>query len=143
MPEWLLLHYNVAAKPSARRVYIWRKLKHLGAILLQNAVWVLPETPRTEEHFRWLATEIHEMEGEALVWRSHLVLGLQEEVLVQRFLAQVDGDYARILKNLERRNAELSKLSRLYQQIHARDYFGSRLGRQVRDTLLAARNTAE
>ena len=38
MTDWLLLHYNVGSKSSAQRVYIWRKLKRLGAVLLQNAI---------------------------------------------------------------------------------------------------------
>jgi hypothetical protein len=54
---WLLLLYKVARQPSARRVYIWRKLKRLGALLLHDAAWVLPATPRTREQFQWLAAE--------------------------------------------------------------------------------------
>jgi len=63
MITWLLLHYRLPAQPSALRVYIWRKLKRLSAILLNDAVWVLPDTPRTAEHFQWLAAEIQEMQG--------------------------------------------------------------------------------
>src|SRR5512143_2479299 len=117
MATWLLLHYTLSAKPSARRVYIWRKLKALGAILLQNAIWVLPETAHTAEHFRWLLTEIQEMRGEASLWRSTLVLGMPESELIQLFKDQVDREYAALLKKLERKNADLAELSRMYQQI--------------------------
>jgi hypothetical protein len=47
------------------RVYIWRKLKRLGAVLFQDAVRVLPNAARTLEQFQWLAAEIVEMGGEA------------------------------------------------------------------------------
>ena len=61
--KWLLLAYKVQREPSANRVYVWRQMKQLGAIALQDAVWVLPETPRTREQFQWLAAEITELGG--------------------------------------------------------------------------------
>ena len=139
MAGWLLLHYKLSAKRSAGRVYVWRKLKRLGAVLLQDAIWVLPDTPRTAEHFRWLVTEIQEMNGEAQLWKSSLVLGLQEDRLVHRFTAQVDQEYARLMKQLKRKRPALAEVSRHYQQIRAKDYFGSELGKQVRARLLALR----
>ncbi|HEV2458330.1 MAG TPA: Chromate resistance protein ChrB, partial [Ktedonobacterales bacterium] len=74
MHQWVLLVYKVPPEPSARRVYVWRKLKRLGAILLHDAVWVLPATPATREQFQWLATEIEELAGSALVWEATLRL---------------------------------------------------------------------
>ena len=137
MANWLLLHYNVSAKPSARRVYIWRKLKRLGAVLLQNAVWVLPDTPRTAEKFQWLVTEIQDMKGNAVLWRSSLVLGIQEDALVEQFVEQVNHEYAALMKKLERKNPNLTDLSRQYQLFSAEDYFHSNLGQQVRERLIA------
>src|SRR5512141_2886656 len=139
MTHWLLLHYALAAKPSARRVYIWRKLKALGAVLLQNAIWVLPDTERTAEHFRWLVTEIQEMGGEACLWRSNLVLGIPESGLVQQFVAQVDREYGDLLKRLDRKNADFAEISRQYQQIAKEDYFQSEAGRKVQERLMALR----
>ena len=51
MQTWVLLHYKIPREPTAPRVYVWRKLKRLGAILLQDAVWVLPATPHTRNAF--------------------------------------------------------------------------------------------
>lgn len=139
MANWLLLHYTLPARPSARRVYIWRKLKALGAIVLQNAIWVLPETAHTVEHFRWLLTEIQEMNGEASLWRSSLLLGMPESSLIQRFNDQVDREYAALLKKLNGKSADPAEISRLYQQIAREDYFQSELGREVRERLLKLR----
>ncbi len=137
MSTWLLLHYTLPAKPSARRVYIWRKLKALGAVVLQNAIWVLPDTVRTVEHFRWLVTEIQEMNGEASLWRSNLLLGLPEATLIRQFQAQVDKEYAALLKKMDRKSANLAEVSRLYQQVAREDYFQSELGQEVRRRLMA------
>src|SRR5215472_16057179 len=98
---WLLLLYKVAREPSARRVYIWRKLKRLGALLLHDAVWVLPATPRTREQFQWLAAEIVEMGGEALCWEAQLASGAPEAALVEKFVARTDSAYEALLKQLK------------------------------------------
>lgn len=143
MANWLLLHYTLPANPSARRVYIWRKLKALGAIVLQNAIWVLPETVHTAEHFGWLLTEIQELDGEASLWRSNLLLGMPESRLIQLFQDQVDVEYAALMKKLDRKNADLAELSRLYQQIGREDYFQSELGRKVRERLLSLRGRSK
>src|SRR5579859_7602370 len=94
---WLLLVYKVSPEPTARRVYVWRKLKRLGAILLHDAVWVLPPTPYTQEQLQWLAAEIVEMSGEALVWEAQLKQPEQDETLVAQFVTQTDAGYREIL----------------------------------------------
>lgn len=138
MPRWLLLTYRVPSEPTARRVYVWRKLKRLGAQLLHDAAWVLPATPRTREQLQWLTAEIQEMEGEALLWEAQPAIG-QDQPLVQRFLDQVNALYDEILAGLAAPDPDLAALSRRYQQALAQDYFGSALGRQVRAALAAAR----
>ncbi len=143
MNTWLLLHYKLPSKPSALRVYAWRKLKRLGAILLNDAVWVLPDTHKTAEHFQWLAAEIQEMQGDVNLWRSNLVLGLSEEALIEEFKKVVDQEYKELLKKLSRKNRDLSKLSQEYQQIAGKDYFHSDLGRQVKEQLLGLRGETE
>jgi hypothetical protein len=141
--NWLLLVYKVPSEPSARRVYVWRKLKRVGAILLHDAVWVLPMTDRTREQLQWLAAEINEMEGEAMLWESALVLAGQEEVLVQQFVAQAESAYQEILTELTRENTDVEALARRYQQIKTQDYFQSPLGPQARDALKSARGETD
>lgn len=138
MGTWVLLHYKIPTEPTARRVYVWRKLKRLGALLLHDAVWVLPATPHTREQVQWLAAEIAEFGGDALRWEAQLPLAAQDEALVRQFMAQVDAAYAAILADLAREDADLAALSRRYQQVQAQDYFHSDLGEQVRQTITAA-----
>lgn len=139
MHKWLLLHYKLPTDPSARRVYIWRKLKRIGAILVQDMLWVLPDTPATLEQFQWLTAEIQEIGGEAILWQAQMAPPIQDETLEQQFVAQVNELYQQILAGLEQVDPDLSALSRLYQQVRTRDYFQSPLGQQVREALLAAK----
>lgn len=139
MTNWLLLHYKLPNKPSALRVYIWRKLKRLGAILLHEAVWILPNQPRTAEQVQWLTAEIQEMGGEAYSWRANTILGKTDEEITQKFNEQVDAVYAELLKKLQKSKVDLQEMSREYQQVASQDFFHSNLGVRVREKLTARR----
>src|SRR6266498_4464489 len=139
MGTWILIHYKLPNKPSALRVYIWRKLKRLGAILLHEAVWVLPDQPRTAEQIQWLTAEIQEMGGEAYSWRASAILESESEALVQQFNKQVDTIYSDLLKRLEKPRADLQEISRQYQLAASQDFFHSKLGLRVREKLTSKR----
>jgi hypothetical protein len=143
MAKWLLLHYKIPTEPSASRVYIWRKLKRLGALLHQDAVWVLPDTPRNYEQFQWLAVEIVEMGGEAAFWRAQPALEGQDEGIIQQFARQTDQAYQELLDALNQPEADLDAVSRQYQLIKSRDYFNSATGQKVREDLLTVRGAGE
>lgn len=134
-----MLQYKIPANPSAPRVYVWRKLKRMGALLILETVWVLPETPRTLEQFQWLAAEIIEMGGEALLWQAQPMLSGQGGDLQSQFNAQINEGYASLLTALNDSEADLEQISRQYQQINGRDYFNSALGMSVREKLLSRR----
>jgi DNA-binding transcriptional regulator PaaX len=139
MTTWLLLHYKLPNKPSALRVYTWRKLKRLGAILLHDTVWVLPDQPRTAEQVQWLTAEIQEMGGEAYSWRASTVLGADNDSITKQFNEQVDAVYSKLLKKLEKTRADLQEISREYQQVASQDFFHSKLGVRVREKLTSKR----
>lgn len=139
MNAWLLLTYKIPPEPSAKRVYIWRKLKRIGAVLHQDICWILPSNNRTQEQFRWLAAEIIEMGGEASLWEADLAFGTTNDTIIQRFIEQVEEPYRELLKTLESDEADLEQLSREYQLILYKDYFKSKTGRRLREALLSRR----
>jgi len=144
MDTWLLFIYKVPNDPSARRVYVWRKLKAMGAIVLHDSVWVLPPTPRTRERLQWLASEIKDMEGgEAMLWESKQLFTGQDMDLVGQFVNQVNTLYKDILNQLQRKNPDLAALARQYQLANVQDYFQSELGKKVYETLLGLRRKGE
>src|SRR5256885_9772574 len=79
---WVLLVYKIPREPTASRAQVWRKLKRLGALLLHDAVWVLPATPWTREQFQWLTVEIGELGGEAYLWEDRKSTRLNSSHLV-------------------------------------------------------------
>ena len=144
MDTWLLFTYKVPNEPSARRVYVWRKLKGMGAILLHDSVWVLPANDRTREKLQWLASEVKDMDGgEAMLWEAKHIFTGEDVDFKGQFLEQVDASYRQILKQLQRKKPDLVALSRQYQLVNAQDYFQSELGKKVYETLLELRRKGE
>lgn len=135
--NWLVLVYKIPREPTAGRVYVWRKLKQLGAIALQDAVWVLPAAQKTQEQFQWLAAEIGELGGEVSLFTSQLMLASEQQALRERFEKPIRAAYAEIFAALKRRRPNLAALSKRYQQVQAQDYFQCPLGDQVRERMVA------
>lgn len=133
-----MLIHKVPREPSASRVYVWRKLKQLGAVAVQDAAWVLPATTRTSEQLRWLAAEITELGGEATVWECDLTYATSEAALIRQFTEPLDLQYRELLKAAKRKRADLGELSHRFQELQSHDYFHSELGQQVRQALLSA-----
>lgn len=138
MKKWLLLVYRIPREPTAGRVFVWRKLKQLGAIALQDAVWVLPRTPRTQEQFQWLAAEVTELQGEAMLWDAEQLYATDPEALRRQFMEPVESEYREIIATLNKKDCDLATLSERFQEAYSRDYFRSELGWQAREKLLAA-----
>ena len=88
---WLLFLYKVPHEPSSRRVYVWRKLKRLGAVLLHDSAWALPMTSHSLKQFQILAVEIAAIGGESLLWEAHLAPGEKTESLAQMLLTQAES----------------------------------------------------
>lgn len=135
--HWLLMVYKIPREPTAGRVAAWRKLTRLGALLLQDAVWVVPSTGRNREQFQWIASEIAEMGGEATLFEADALFSNAEPTLRERFESPVRTAYAEILTALKRRKPDLTILSKKYQQTKQRDFFQCPLGDKVRTKLLA------
>ena len=75
-PRWLLLIHQLPAKPAYARVKVWRRLQALGAVTVKGSVYALPANSETREDFAWLAKEIVESDGVAVVCEAALVEGL-------------------------------------------------------------------
>ncbi|HET9225752.1 MAG TPA: Chromate resistance protein ChrB [Thermoanaerobaculia bacterium] len=72
----------VSGSSSSRRVAVWRRLRQLGAVAPAGSLYLLPATEANIEAFDWLAQEIEDDGGEALVMRIDSFQGAAEGRLV-------------------------------------------------------------
>jgi hypothetical protein len=144
-PGWLLLVYRIPSEPTRLRAGVWRKIKGLGAIYVQNSVAAIPASPASERAFRALRAEIGELGGNAFVFSSSVLAGQSQlteefnkarddeyEEIVDRcedFLQQVRKEYDAVhftYAELEENDEDLTKLKRWLEKVRARDVLGAK-----------------
>jgi hypothetical protein len=88
---WLLLMHQLPPKPDYLRVKVRRRLQKLGAALVKNSVYVLPNTDEALEDLQWLANEIVAEGGEAAICAASWVAGLDDSDM-ERMLTHPAAD---------------------------------------------------
>lgn len=116
---WMLLSSRLPREPSRLRLAVWRRLRRLGAVLLHDAVWVLPTDAKTREAFEWLAEEIEEQGGTAFVWEVRGSDAAQDHEIVRRFRGDADARYAAIVTTAEAIRRGLTYRKRGQRQVTA------------------------
>ena len=87
--EWLLLAYRMPREPSTPRIAVWRKLTRLGVAKVGDGLVALPADAKSRERLEWIADEVTEAGGEAMLWVSRLTSAAQERALAQRMAAAI------------------------------------------------------
>jgi hypothetical protein len=142
--QWLLLVYRIPSEPTRLRAAVWRRLKSLGAVYLQNSAAALPASDTAERALRRLRRDILEMDGSAILLSCSALVGGQDVFAL--FQAARDSEYEEILDKcqdfhigldkeykanhftygeLEENEVELVKLRNWYGKVQARDVFGA------------------
>ncbi len=152
--QWIVFSYSLPSKGSSSpRVMLWRRLRRLGAVAPAGGVHILPARDECVEAFQWLAQEIRQAQGEAVLMHVTLVEGLTDAQIIALFqaartqeygeleaeataLEQTSGEPAETV-DLEDRRERLEKLRRRFAEIARVDYFDCSEGARV-----AARLTA-
>jgi hypothetical protein len=104
---WLLLIYRVPSEPTRLRAAVWRRLKSLGAIYLQNSAAALPASVEADRALRKLRREILDMSGSAVLLSCSVLAG--EEGVLTAFQAARDDEYAEIVDKCEDFLAQVRK----------------------------------
>jgi len=155
--QWLLLIYKVPQDPTRFRTYLWRQMRMLGALSLQQMVCLLPKTPELEGKFQRLAYKIDEFGGEANLLTFTSPSKEWEDRIITVFNTIIDEEYAEVAENEERfqdeirretrkqkftfteledMEADREKIHREMAKVHARDFFGAP-GRRMAEAQMA------
>ena len=138
--KWMGLGYNLPVNPSKNRVYVWRKLKEMGADYFKQGVAILPKNPVNLRAFGRLADKIRDLGGEATLIEIQFVDERDELRQIARFKEARRREYDEIitethklLGTLQRGGRsqmtpeqadQLKKLIKRYERVRARDFFG-------------------
>ena len=144
--DWVLLTYHLPSDPSRHRVAVWRELRRVGAVSLQQATWAVPARPDFVDAVARAVELIERAEGDALIFdavpqgdamaeRLEALFTAEREEEWKEFLAEctkfdreIDKEI-RIKKftaaELDEEEQNLERLARWFRQLRARDLFGS------------------
>src|SRR5258708_22023548 len=144
-------------KPNAGRVAVWRQLKKIGAIYLQQSVCVFPTKPEVRRDLAPILERIVGEAGEYHMLPLRKLDSAEERKLILQFLDQTSNHYQEIIENCEvnftkeiefetfRKNftyeeaeeirTEFEKIGAWFERVRRRDWFGAPNMSQARDWL--------
>jgi ChrB-like protein len=154
--RFLLVWASTAGASPATRVRVWRRLRSLGALYLQQSVCLLPDREPVRRQVQRLLASVRADGGTA---RS-LTLTVADEAeyagVVAEFNAERDAEYAEVVERapqllaeldeetargratyaeVEESEADLERFSKWLAKIAARDYFAASGGAAARQAV--------
>jgi len=157
--DWLVISVSTAGAAGTLRVQVWRKLRSLGALYLQQSVCLLPARAEVLRDLRRLADRIHQQGGTARILRMRFADPAEEHAVVEELNAARDAEYAEVLERLpalrqelaeetargrltyaevEESEADLDRFRTWLAKIAARDYFAAPGGQAAREAVADA-----
>src|SRR5262245_41423952 len=153
MNRWVELITSLPTENATERMRVWRALKAMGAAVLRDGVYVVPEQADREEALARLAAEIDTAGGSAHVLRVEARDRGQAEALRDLFdrtkeYAELAGEIASARKAASTQDAvalrrQMRVLRRQFEALAAIDFFPGEAKAQVELALAEAEAAAE
>ena len=101
-PErWLLLIYRVPSESSRARVAVWRDLKRLGGLYLQQAVCVLPDREELRRGVARIRARIDESGGSSVFIILRDIEPEARDQFIAGFRSNSEKEYGEIIEECE------------------------------------------
>ncbi|WP_010249451.1 Chromate resistance protein ChrB [Acetivibrio cellulolyticus] len=144
--KWIVINYNLPSEPSRLRVAAWRNLKKLGAVNIQQSMWVLPHSDGNYSALQAISQEMESNFGEVLLMQCEFLEPRYEQKVISYFNNARDeeynefiekcGDYFKELEKeiaiekftfaeIEEEEEELNKLLSWFSKLESRDVFNA------------------
>jgi hypothetical protein len=157
--RWLLVSITTGADASLR-VHVWRQLRKLGAVYLQNSVCLLPEVGAVPQTVQRLAARVNGAGGKARILHTAFVDAAEQAGIVAEQRADRDAEYGEVMERtpaflaeiaqetaggratyaeVEESEADLERFEKWLASIAARDYFLAGGGQAAREAVQACR----
>jgi len=107
--QWLLLTYKVPPEPASKRMAVWRRLKGMGAVYLQNGVCILPKTDDHLRQLKIIENDIAQAKGDCVLLATVALDAAQEGKVIDRFKADRDDAYEEFLDKCDDFEREVAK----------------------------------
>src|SRR5438445_13288882 len=99
--SWRVLIYRVPTEPASKRVAVWRDLKRLGALYLQQCACIFPDIPGVTEEVNLVAAKIPALGGETFLLDVPKLQPEDEARISDAFRAQRTSESAELIEECE------------------------------------------
>jgi len=144
--RWVILVVRVPAEPSRHRVAVWRELRKVGAVVLGQGVWAVPDAPVFADGVARAVELAHRGDGDVIALAASGRTGPDAGRLEDLFTADRQAQWVEFLADCGKFDAEidreisigkftlaeldeeehsLDRLRRWHRELRARDIFGS------------------
>lgn len=148
--KYLFVFYSLPSEPSRIRVAAWRAMKKLGALIIQQSLWMLPQYTGVDQEIKRIRESIENDGGSISIIEGEFIYG--KEDIISKFNQEREKEYKELLQycrnfheemrletekknfifaELEENEEELNKLIRWFAKIKKRDCFNSNSGETV------------
>ena len=143
--SWRVLIYRVPTEPASKRVAVWRDLKRLGALYLQQCACIFPDIPGVTDEVNQVAAKIPALGGETFLLEVPRLQPEDETRIIQAFRELRANEYAEIIEECETKfvkeieferfrenytfeeaeeiEQDLEKIRRWFDRVKSRDWF--------------------
>jgi hypothetical protein len=154
--SWLLVTVSTAAAPASLRVYVWRRLRLLGAVYLQQSVCVLPALPAVGKEINRFADRVRRNGGTVRILGFQVTDKAEHQRLVAEFNDARNLEYSEVLERVpsfleeldmgrergrstyaevEESEADLERFRSWLAKIAKRDYFHAAKGPEAEEAV--------
>lgn len=162
--EFLTFTYKIPSEPSKNRVYIWRLIKELGAVYLQQGVVLLPYNEDLYSVLLNLREQVNALGGKATLSKLSFLKEEDEREIIEEFLKQINAEYDEFIKNCQQlieeilnekaqgdfnfseiieHEEEYKKFQRWYENTAKKNYFKSEQQAKALEILKQAKLTLQ
>ncbi|GAA3219709.1 hypothetical protein GCM10020216_030130 [Nonomuraea helvata] len=155
----MLVSVSTAGGTPSLRMHVWRRLRGLGAVYLQQSVCLLPDRKQIKREIARLLDRVRREGGSGRMLHLELTDPAERDELVAEFQEARDAEYEDLLERLpsffdeletetargratyvevEESEADLARFRTWLAKIEARDYFGAAAGDRARAELARA-----
>ena len=117
--KWIRLVYRVPMQPTRHRVAVWRHLRRIGALSLQQSIAALPESEENRAALERAARVVEAAGGEFFLLRSEAVDQGTRERLERAYTEAVEAEYLEFVAECGKYLAEIKKEIRIRKFTHA------------------------
>ena len=124
--DWVLITYRLPAEPSRHRVAVWRELRRLGALSLQQATWALPARGDLLEALAKVAGLVDAAGGEAFTFDARTRDDASGARLEEQFTEERQEEWTEFVSECGKFDEEeqnLEGLRRWFRDLRRRDVF--------------------